>query len=304
MEKREGNPVCYTGESAVRVNGLEIAHDAFGHRGDPPVLLIMGLSSQMVMWEDEFCERIAGRGFYVVRFDNRDSGRSTVLEDLGMPSFNGLFPGGPMGPPYTLADMARDTLGLMDALDLPSAHIVGASMGGMIAQVLAIDHPARVLSLTLIMTSSGHPFLPPPKPEAMQVLFKPIPIRRERFVEHFVETWRVLSGGQIPMESARIRRLGELCFERGVSPGGSARQLAAILASGSRKSMLASLRVPALVVHGDADPLLVKECGVDLAQSIPGSRLKMIKGMGHALPPAVWNDLITAIIRHIGPAAG
>ena len=300
MEERERPSVNRTGESGVHVNGVEIVYDTFGHRGDPPVLLIMGLSAQMIMWEDEFCSRLAGKGLFVVRFDNRDVGRSSKLDAMGMPSFNGVFRGAAAGSPYTLHDMADDTLGLMDALGIPSAHIVGASMGGMIAQVMALEHPRRVGTLTLIMSSSGNPFLPPPKPGILPVLFKPFPSEREKFVRHFLHIWRVLNGGEIPVDPSRMLKLAECSFERGVSQGGSARQLAAIFASGSRKNVLPSLSVPTLIIHGDADPLLPMECGVDLAESIPGSRLKIIKGMGHTLPPAVWDDVITAIVRHVG----
>lgn len=288
-----------TGESSVRTNGVEIAYDAFGDRSNPPLLLIMGLSAQMIMWEDEFCLRLADKGFFVIRFDNRDVGLSTKLDTSGAPHFSDIFPGSAAGLSYTLRDMAEDTLGLMDTLDISTAHIVGASMGGMIAQLVALKDPRRVHTLTLIMSTSGNPFLPPPKPEALQVLFRPFPVQREKFIEHFMDTWGILNGSEIPVDRARMHRLAERSFERGVSPGGSARQLAAILSSGSRKSMLSGLLVPTLIVHGDADPLLSVECGIDLAESIPGSRLKVVKGMGHALPPAVWNDVINAIVRHI-----
>lgn len=300
MEKKEKEAALRrTGERRVHTNGVEIAYETFGDRGDPPVLLIMGLSTQMIMWEDEFCQRLAGRGFFVIRFDNRDVGMSTKLDMSAVPDFNAIFPGRPAGVPYTLHDMTYDTLGLMDSLDISRAHIVGASMGGMIAQLLALKNPLRVHTLTLIMSSSGNPFLPPPKPEALRVLLRPIPLQRDKYIEHFLETWGILNGAEIPIDRARLRRLAECSFERGVSPGGSARQLAAILSSGSRKGMLSAISIPTLVVHGDADPLLPIECGADLAEGIPGSRLKVIKGMGHALPPAVWSDVINAIVRHI-----
>lgn len=299
LVKKDIPSVKRTDEARVRANGLDVVYDTFGDESDPPLLLIMGLSTQMIVWEDEFCQRLAGRGFFVVRFDNRDAGRSSRFDPPGVQGLRNVFHGGQAGLAYTLDDMSDDTLGLMDALGIASAHLVGASMGGMIAQILALGNPRRVLSLTLIMSSSGNPFLPPPRPKARSILFKPFPTRREPYIEYFLETWRVLNGGEIPIDRDRMRRLAECSFERGVSPGGSARQLAAIFASGNRKSSLAALKVPTLVVHGDADPLLPVECGIDLAESIPGSRLKIIKGMGHWLGPAVWNEVIEAMDRHI-----
>jgi len=299
LVKKDTPSIKRTDESRVRANGVDVVYDTFGDESDPPLLLIMGLSTQMIVWEDEFCERLACRGFFVVRFDNRDAGRSSTFDPPGMQGLRNVFHGGQAGLAYTLDDMAGDTLGLMDALDIASAHVVGASMGGMIAQIMALNNPRRVLSLTLIMSSSGNPFLPPPRPEAMSILFKPFPTRREPYIEYFLDVCRVLNGGEIPVDKGRMRRLAELSFERGVSPGGSARQLAAILAAGNRKGSLAALNVPTLVVHGDADPLLPVECGIDLAESIPGSHLKIIKGMGHWLAPAVWNEVIEAMDRHI-----
>jgi pimeloyl-ACP methyl ester carboxylesterase len=299
LVKKDRPSVSRTGESRVHANGVEVVYDTFGEGSDPALLLIMGLSTQMIVWEDEFCERLAGRGFFVVRFDNRDAGRSSNFDPPGMQGRRSVFRGSQTGIAYTLDDMAGDTLGLMDALGVASAHIVGASMGGMIAQILALNNPRRVQTLTLIMSSSGNPFLPAPRPEALRVLFKPFPTRREPYIEYFLDTWRVLNGREIPVDRQRMRRLAERSFERGVSPEGSARQLAAIFAAGNRKSSLAALEVPTLVVHGDADPLLPVECGIDLAESIPGSRLKIIKGMGHWLPPAVWKEVIEAMDRHI-----
>lgn len=287
-----------TSEAIVRANGIDIAYDTFGDNTKPPMILIMGLSSQMIIWEDDFCSQLAGKGFWLIRFDNRDVGNSSKLDLLGMPNFRDMLHGKVAGMPYTLDDMAYDTLGLIEALGLPSAHIVGASMGGMIAQLLAMNNPERVRTLSIIMSSSGNPLLPPPKPEALQFLYRPFPTQEDDYTDHFIRMWQILSGEELPMEELRLRDLAERTFERGVSPVASARQLAAIFASGSRKERLGSIKAPTLVIHGEEDPLLRVECGIDIAQSIPGSKLKLIPGMGHALPPVVWDEIIGAVSDH------
>lgn len=288
----------HTSEAIVHANDIDIAYDTFGDRSDPPMVLIMGLSSQMVIWDDEFCRRLAGRGYWVVRFDNRDVGRSSKLDFLGMPDFKALLSGSPLSAIYTLGDMARDTLGLMDALGIDSAHIAGVSMGGMIAQVLAISHAHRVRTLTVIMSTTGNPLLPHPRPEAMKVLYRPFPTEEKAYIEYFIEMWQVLSGDKLPFERERVERLAHLTFERGVYPTGSGRQIAAVISSGSRKEMLASVTAPTLVIHGSEDPLLQVECGIDVAESIPGAELKIIQGMGHALSESVWDEIIDAMDRH------
>jgi pimeloyl-ACP methyl ester carboxylesterase len=289
-----------TAEAMVSTNGIDIAFDTFGNPGSPSMLLIMGLSSQMILWEDEFCEKFAARGFRVIRFDNRDVGRSTRLDTLGMPNFREIMKGGPATIPYTLSDMAEDAFGLLDALDIDAAHIVGASMGGMIAQVMAKSQPARVSTMTLIMSSSGNPLLPPPSPEALLYLYKPMPVQRDQYIDHFIKMWQVLNGDSLPLEDEHLKGLAERTFERGVSSVASARQLAAVFASGSRQEMLASISTPTLVIHGENDPLLQLECGKDLARCIPGSRLRVVPGMGHFLSPAVWDEIIDAVSGHAG----
>lgn len=288
----------HTSEVIARANGIEIAFDTFGDKTCPPVLLIMGLSAQMIIWDHEFCARLAGRGFRVIRFDNRDAGRSTKLDALGMPDFRAVGPGNFSGLPYTLRDMANDTVSLLDALSIGSAHVVGASMGGMISQILAIEHPKRVRTLTNIMSSTGNPLLPPPKHEVLKVLFRPMPTDKARFIEHFVMMWKALNGNELPLDERRMRETAELSYERGLSNAGSARQLAAIMSSGSRKERLSSVKAPTLVIHGRVDPLLPLECGIDIALSIPGSRLEVIPRMGHALNPAVWDEIIGHIADH------
>ena len=194
--------------------------------------------------------------------------------------------------------MAKDTAGLMDALGIKSAHLVGASMGGMIAQEIAISFPQRVRSLTSIMSTTGNPKLPPPTREAMAMLMAPPPTTREEYLERFAKTWKVLRVGSFPEDEARDLERAERCFERGLNPAGVGRQLRAILASGSRKERLHAVKAPTLVIHGTVDPLVRPAGGKDTAASIPGARLLMIEGMGHAIPIPMWPQIIDAIDKH------
>jgi pimeloyl-ACP methyl ester carboxylesterase len=294
----------HTSEDSVKTGNVEIVYDTFGDRKCPAMLLIMGLSAQMIIWDEEFCSRLADRGFCVIRFDNRDVGRSTKLDILGLPDFQKIFKDKGISPPYSLRDMAKDTIGLLDALGVSCAHVVGVSMGGMIAQILGMEYPDRVRTLTIIMSSTSSPLLPPPTPEALQFLLKPFPLERKKYIEHFIEMWQILNGNDLPLDKGLLRKLAERTYERGISPAGSARQLAAVLSSGSRKEKLASIKTPTLVIHGQIDPLLPLKCGKDVALSIPGSRLKIIPGMGHALPPAVWDEIIDAIAGHAQSVGG
>lgn len=290
----------------AQANGIRIAYDTFGSHEDEPLLLIMGLSSQMILWEDEFCTGLAARGFFVIRFDNRDVGLSTRFSSAGMPHIHALLSGkirGASAVPYTLQDMARDAVGLLDALGAEKAHVVGASMGGMIGQEMAISYPERIRTLTSIMSTTGNPLLPPPRQEALEMLFRPVPMDREGFIAYFRDVWRLLSGPRYPMDGERAVRLGEETFSRGVEPAGSARQLAAIIASGSRKERLSHVNVPTLVVHGDLDPLVPVECGIDTAESIPKAQLMILEGMAHSFPPQLWQDIIGAISFHAARAS-
>jgi pimeloyl-ACP methyl ester carboxylesterase len=290
--------------ASVKVNGIKIVYDTFGDPSSPPMLLIMGLGQQMISWYEEFCAALAVQGYWVIRFDNRDIGLSTKFDEAGVPDILALMqaqarsPGEAIQAPYTLRDMADDTVGLLDALGIESAHVVGVSMGGMIAQEMVINHPDRVRTLTSIMSSTGDPDLPQSKPEAGAILITPIPRDREGYVEYSVQIWRVLSGPGFPFDEDRTRELAARSFNRGLSPEGTMRQLAAILASGSRKEALKSLAIPTLVIHGDADPLVPVECGIDTADAIPGAELMIIEGMGHDLPPDVAPRVIQAIVRH------
>jgi pimeloyl-ACP methyl ester carboxylesterase len=256
----------------------------------------------MIEWEEEFCEELASRGYFVIRFDNRDVGLSTKFPQLGTPNVQALFAqrllGGTVAAPYALSDMAADAVGLLDALSIERAHIVGLSMGGSIAQLMAIHHADRVRTLTSIMSSTGDPSLPPPKPEALSVLLTPAPSDREGYVQHFARNMRTLRGSGFPLDEARdLERAGRY-FNRGLNPPGAARQLAAILAAESRKESLNSVRAPTLVIHGRADPLVMVEGGKATAEAIPGAKLLVVEGMGHALPRAHWPQLIDAIAAH------
>ena len=286
----------------ARANGIDICYEIFGDANAEPMLLIMGLGAQMILWDDDFCQKLAARGFRVIRFDNRDIGQSGKLtggKRLGAVELLKLrFLKIPVAAPYKLRDMAEDTVGLMDALAIKSAHLVGASMGGMIAQEIAISFPQRVRSLTSIMSTTGDPKVPPPTREATAVLMAPPATSREEFLERFAQTWKVLRAGSFPEDEARDRARAERIFERGINPAGVARQLRAILASGSRKARLGQVKAPTLVIHGTVDPLVRPEGGKDTAASIPGAKLLMIDGMGHALPIPMWPQVIDAIATH------
>jgi pimeloyl-ACP methyl ester carboxylesterase len=288
--------------SSLQANGIRIEYESFGDRGARPLLLVMGLGAQMLLWEDEFCEALAERGHFVVRFDNRDVGLSTKLEGAGVPNPLELMQraasGQPLQVPYTLDEMADDAAGVLDALDLESAHVCGASMGGMIAQTLAYRHPARVRSLTSIMSTTGDPSLPQAAPEAMAVLLSPPPATRAEAVEQGVKTWRVIGSPGFPFDEERVRRRVGVLHDRCFYPQGTARQLAAILAHGNRRPSLARVAAPTLVIHGAADPLVPLAGGHDTAEAIPGAELLVIEGMGHDLPPEAWPRIVAAIAAH------
>lgn len=281
------------------MNGVELEYESFGREGDPAVLLVMGLGGQMILWDEDLCGAIVARGFRVVRFDNRDVGLSTKLDAHGVPDVPSAFAaaasGKPVDAPYTLREMADDAAALLGALGIERAHVVGASMGGMIVQTMALRHPARLASLTSIMSSTGAPGLPGPTPDAMKVLMTPAPTEREAFVEHQVRTWRVIGSPGFPFDEDRIRGRAHRLWQRGVHPAGVARQLVAILASGSRREALQRVATPAVVIHGEDDPLVPFAAGRDTAEAIPGAELLAIPGMGHDMPPAVWPAIVDAV---------
>ena len=301
------NPQAHQPPQIIRANSIDLCYEIFGDANAEPLLLIMGLGAQMIHWDDEFCRQLAARGFRVIRFDNRDIGKSgkmtggkrlTAIELLKL-----RFLKIPVAAPYNLLDMARDTVGLMDVLGIKSAHLVGASMGGMIAQEIAISFPQRVRSLTSIMSTTGNPKVPPPTREASALLAAPPPKTKEEYFERFAKTWKILRVGSFPEDEALDRSRAERTFERGLNPAGVGRQLRAILASGSRKERLRQVKAPTLVIHGMVDPLVRPEGGKDTAASIPGAKLLMIEGMGHALPIPMWPEIIDAIDKHAHGAA-
>ena len=286
------------GERIAPANGLEICYQTFGEDTDPPLLLIMGLGAQMILWDDEFCEQLAARGYRVIRFDNRDVGKSSKIDAPPADLATALFqhrPGQTLGTPYLLRDMAADAIGLLDFLRIGRAHIVGASMGGMIAQELAIRWPERVRTLTSIMSSTGDPALPPPNPEILGFFLAPPPRTAEEFVEANVRIGRAFRNNGFPEEEARARERAVRMAARGMSPEGGARQMLAVVASGSRKTSLPQIKAPTLVIHGADDPLVALAAGEDTANSIPGAKLVVIDRMGHALPMAVWPRVIDEI---------
>ena len=291
-------PVRRAPPAVAEANGLRLEYEVFGEPDAPPILLVMGLGGQMVAWDEGFCTRLAARGFRVIRFDNRDIGRSTRLDHEPVPDLKALLRGEQVRVPYRIDDMAADTLGLMDALEIEAAHLVGVSMGGMIAQAAAIRAPERVRTLTSIMSTTGEPDLPKPKRGALAALMIPPPREREAYLRHSVRVWRVLNGPRVAVDRTRTRAMAELAYERGIHRAGVGRQLAAILASPPRGDALRSLDVPSLVIHGDQDPLVPVEAGVRTAERIPGARLELIPGMGHALPAPLWERMLDRITEH------
>jgi pimeloyl-ACP methyl ester carboxylesterase len=268
--------------------------------------MIMGLAGQMVAWHDEFCTRLANRGFRVIRFDNRDIGRSTWLDDQPVPNLlrlrRAVRAGRPVKVPYLLTDMAADTLGLMDALQLERAHLIGASMGGMIAQTVAGQAPDRVATLTSVMSHTGEPGLPNPHWRTMGALLVPAPRNEEIYLRRALGVWRILNGPCIAIDRSRTLEQSERAFHRGVHPAGVVRQLAAIIASPSRAGLLRSLSTPTLVIHGAEDRLIHPEGGRRTAALVPGARLEIIAEMGHALPPPLWDRLIDRFAAHAAAA--
>jgi pimeloyl-ACP methyl ester carboxylesterase len=290
-------------EQFAHVNGVELCYETFGDRGNPPLLLIMGLGTQMVAWREEFCAELAGRGFFVIRYDNRDVGRSTRFDDTRPPKPAELFTRRPKALAYTLADMADDAAGLIEELGFESAHVVGASMGGMIGQALAINHPERVRSFVSIMSTTGSRFVGQPAAAVYPFFLKPMPKSKEEYMERGMKLWALIGSPGFPRDDGDIRELLSTSYERGLSPHGTMRQLAAIVASGNRTKDLRRIKAPTLVVHGTNDKMIRVSGGKATARAIPGARLELIDGMGHDLPRGVWPRLIAAIEQTVARAA-
>ena len=279
-------------------NGITLCYETFGDAAAPPIVLIMGLGTQMVAWDTRFCEQLAANGFYVVRFDNRDTGRSTRLDDKPVPKLHEIALRRIARPAYKLADMALDTVGLMDVLAIDRAHLVGVSMGGMIAQTVAARHPSRVRSLTSMMSNTGARFSGQPALRTYPVLLGSSPSDRDGFVERGLKTWTTIGSPGFERDEVELRAMIELSFDRGASPAGTARQLGAIVASGDRRRELRAVQAPTLVIHGEADKLVSPSGGRATAKAIDGARLITIPGMGHDLPKDAWPQIIGAIAQH------
>ncbi len=286
----------------IKTRNLTLDYEVFGAAGDPPLLLIMGLGAQAVFWPDAFCQMLAARGFYVIRFDNRDIGLSDKCDKDGVPDMFALMTqflaGKKVDSPYTLDDMAQDTVDLLDALGIAKAHIVGASMGGMIAQLLAANHPARVLSLTSIMSTTGHRELPQAKPEALAALMAPAPADLsdiKAVVDRGVATWKAIGSPAYPRDEDDLRAFIHAQALRSYYPQGVARQMAAILADGDRRERLKTIAAPCIVLHGRADPLVPLAGGEDTAAHIKNAELRVIDGMGHDLPEPLFGQIADAI---------
>ena len=281
----------------AHANGIDLEWEEFGNADDPPLLLIMGLGGQMIVWDEEFCALVASHGFRVIRFDNRDVGLSTKIEGGPEPDLLAAFTGDTSSASYTLDDMADDAAGLLDALGIAAAHVVGASMGGMIAQTLAIRHPDKVQTLTSIMSTTGALDVGQPDPAAIPLLLKPPPLDRAGYIEHSVDSSRVLTSPGFPFDEEGTRERAARSFDRCFHPAGVGRQLLAIMASGDRTPALRALHVPTLVVHGEGDPLITPSGGRATAAAVPGARLLMIPGMGHDLPREAWDTIVDAIVE-------
>ena len=283
-------------------NGIRIEYDTFGDASSPALLLIMGGGSQMIYWEVEFCALLAENGYFVIRFDNRDVGLSTKFEEAGIPDVMAAMEGKPVDSPYTLADMADDAVGLLNALGIEKAHICGASVGGMIAQVVAYRSPECVLSLTSIMSGTGNPELPQIKPDVLAEVYKPVPDEREAYVAHYTAMWQKLWSPGFPFDEERLKRITGESYDRSYYPQGMARQSMAVLAHGYQPSAIASISAPTLVVHGDKDPFMSLEGGRETARLIPDAKLLVIKGMGHDLPKEIWPTITEAMSGHMRQA--
>ena len=278
-------------------NGIEIEYVTFGNLDDPAMLLIMGLGAQLVLWDEEFCQQLAARGFWVIIFDHRDVGLSTKI-DGPVPDFPAVLGGDRSSVAYTLGDMADDSAGLLSALDIDSAHLVGVSMGGMIAQCLAIRHPYRVRSLCSIMSTTGAPAVGQPSIEVASMMMMPLPSTRDEAIEREVEFNRLTGSPGFDRDEDAIRERAARSWDRCHYPEGMFRQVGAVMAASDRTDALSRLHVPTVVIHGEADSLIDPSGGRATAAAIPGATLVMIPGMGHEMPSGTWPQVLDAIVAN------
>jgi pimeloyl-ACP methyl ester carboxylesterase len=290
-------------ERFCRVGEIELCFETFGDPADPAVLLVMGLGTQMLGWHEDFCTALAGRGFHVIRYDNRDIGRSTILSSAPVPSLGQIIRRDKRAATYTLAEMAADGVGLLDHLEIERAHVVGVSMGGMIAQTIAARRPERVLSLTSIMSSTGSRWRGQPALRTYRQFLRPVSTDRATYIAQTAALFEIVGSPGFDRADDDLRSLLGAMYDRGHDPGSVTRQLAAILASGDRTAELRRITAPTLVIHGTADKLVAPSGGRATARAIPGARLLMIEGMGHDLPRGAWPQLIDAIVEHASRAA-
>lgn len=286
----------------VQANGIEIAYETFGDPADPAMLLIMGLGTQMIGWPDPLCTALADQGYYVIRFDNRDVGLSTHFRDERAPSLLNLLLKRAQ-PPYTIADMADDTVGLLDALGIETTHVFGLSMGSFIAQTLALRQPHRVRSLTLMMTSTGAFLVGYPKPALFaRMLRRRVAADRSEAQAMAVETFRIIGSRGYAFDEERFQDLAGRSYDRAYDPGGYVRQLAAVLSQPNRTAQLRQITAPTLVMHGLHDPLVTPSGGVATARAIPNARFVGFSGMGHDLPQALWPRFAKEVSEHAASA--
>jgi pimeloyl-ACP methyl ester carboxylesterase len=286
-------------EEMAKIGDLELCYETFGDPADPALLLIMGLGTQMVGWPEEFCGMLAARGLFVIRYDNRDCGRSTRMRQFRPPTLRQLLLRDKTAAGYSMADMADDGAALLDHLGIDRAHVAGASMGGMIAQTMAVRHPSRVLSLASIMSNTGHLWKGVPGLRIYPVFMRRPAADRDAAIDSAVATFRLIGSPGFPRDEDELRRTLELSYERGYNPAGTACQLAAILAAGDRTEQLRGITAPTVVIHGTRDRMVMPSGGRETAKAIPGARLVMIEGMGHDLPRGAWDRIIDAIVSNI-----
>jgi pimeloyl-ACP methyl ester carboxylesterase len=291
-------PIPYQGPEIVSANGIQICYDAFGNPNDPAFLLVAGLGMQLIGWDEELCTMLAERGYWVIRYDNRDVGKSTKFDEAGVPDVMAAMQGQDVSVPYLLSDMAADAAGLLDALGVKKAHVLGASMGGMIAQTIAIHYPERVRTLTSIMSTTGAPAVSMPKPEGLAFLMAPPATDLESYIQNEINWVKGNYGSGFDWEETAVREKATAVWERGTYPTGTARQMGAVLASGSRQEALEKLNIPTLVIHGKEDIIVPVEGGIATAESIPDAKLLLIDGMGHALPKDTWPQIVDTVANH------
>ena len=289
--------ITSSGERFAQVGEIELCYESFGAEDGTPLLLVMGLASQMIYWEEDFCRALVDRGFRVIRFDNRDVGRSTILRDRRPPTLRELVLRDKRAVAYPLAELADDAAGLLDHLEIERSHVVGVSMGGMIAQLIAINHPQRVSSLVSIMSTTGSRRVGNPQPAMIRRLLKRARTDRDGYIEDTVETLQAIGSKRYPAEPATLRALAGRAFDRGYHPAGTARPLAALNTTPNRTRQLGQLRLPATVIHGTDDPLISPSGGRATARAIPACNLVMLPGMAHDMPRPLWPEIIDAIAR-------